>query len=180
MQSATNFSGYVANALLAGVVLDCPYVSFVPKFPVDICVAAFCSVKLLRGRRVFVSSVSRRICRICPDCSSCYGLFMYSLTVEIIFWGFGEQEDIFMGFRTSVFYTFRHGVGLCPIISCRRNQPSARNAKASIQGMPMRSFFLYPSNFLIMSEHPTVPRFVPCLYFMALSGYFAAPFPLPT
>ena len=96
---------------LQGLCRDCPYVSFVPKFPVDICVAAFCPVKLFGGSRVFVTAVARCICR---DCAACYGFFMDSLTVEVIFRGFGEQEDIFMGFRTPVFHTFRHGVRLCP------------------------------------------------------------------
>ena len=96
---------------LQGLCRDCPYVSFVPKFPVDICVAAFCPVKLFGGRRVFVPAVSRCIRW---DCAACYGLFMDSLTVEVILRGFGEQEDIFMGFRTPVFHAFRHGVRLRP------------------------------------------------------------------
>lgn len=55
---------------LQGLCRDCPYVSFVPKFPVDICVAAFCPVKLFGGSRVFVTAVARCICR---DCAACYG-----------------------------------------------------------------------------------------------------------
>ena len=40
------------------------------------------------------------------------------------------------------------GLGLCHIISCLRYHPSARNANANIQGIPIKSFCFNPSSLL--------------------------------
>ena len=105
------FRGTSQNALLAGVVSELSIRLFCSEIPYRYMRCRFLSGKTFRGSRVFVTAVARCICR---DCAACYGFFMDSLTVEVIFRGFGEQEDIFMGFRTPVFHTFRHGVRLCP------------------------------------------------------------------
>ena len=108
MQSATNFSGNVAKCASCRGCVGIVHTSLLFRNSLSIYALP---LKLFGGSRVFVTAVARCICR---DCAACYGFFMDSLTVEVIFRGFGEQEDIFMGFRTPVFHTFRHGVRLCP------------------------------------------------------------------
>ena len=45
------------------------------------------------------------------------------------------------------------GFGLCHIISCLRYHPSARNANASIHGIPIRSFSFNPSSLFALLLH---------------------------
>ena len=53
------------------------------------------------------------------------------------------------------------GFGLCQIISWRKYQPSARNAKANIHGIPIKSFCLHPVS-ICLSDAKIEPLFVRC------------------